>query len=347
MVLTCARLRAGLPLAAVLAGFSATPALAHGDHGGGGDGTILPPGVTLVSFSYDTVSYKPFTDARLNALAAAGVEGVHSLSTISVPSLNIAYGVSNDFTMAARLPYLVNRGIRETNTALPGIDERGGVYGIGDASITGTYRFFNDHHSGVEAALLLGFKAPTGRRDAVDRSDELFEAEHQPGSGSWDFLFGSSLSKQVGLWSFGASTLYSRSGAGSQDTRLGDHANYGVSASYRLWSDGGGHDHAMHLGGAGDGIMYHGGVDHAAAATPAKTLDISLGVNGQWSGMQTIAGDRDGNTGGNTIFVTPGVRLTVDKWAIFGSVGVPAAQHLNGIQPEQRLQASTGVSVRF
>ncbi len=334
-------------LACILTAFTATSAsMAHGDHGGGSEAGVLPDGITLVTLQYDTVDYRPISDARLAALATSGVDGVHSLRTIAVPSLSIARGFTPDFTISARLPYLMNSEIRETDVASGGIDARGGVYGFGDVSVLGTYRFFSDHASGLDATVSFGVKAPTGLTNRVDQSGVLFETEHQPGSGSWDGLFGAALSKQLGQWTIGANALYARTGAGSQDTRLGDHMNYGVSAGYRICAQGGGHDDAMHLGAPFDGMMRHGGVDHAAAV-PSTTIDVSLGLNGQWSAAQVIAREADGNTGGNIIYLTPGVRMTVEKWSSFVSVGVPIARQLNGIQSEPRLQVSSGVSVRF
>lgn len=324
------------------------PAFAHGDHGGAG-GAVLPQGTTLVTVEYDFVSFRPISDARLTALAGVGVEEVHSLRYIAVPSLSIAYGVTRDFTIAARLPYLANREIRETDVAGPGVNARGGVYGFGDVSITGAYRIINDISNGFEAALIAGFKAPAGRTDAHDKNGELFETEHQPGSGSWDLLLGASLSKQIGLTTLSANALYAFAGDGSQDTRLGDRLSYGVSASYRLWSTDSGRSHAMKLGANFDGMMRHGGVDHAAepAHIMERALDVSLAINGQWSDKQRVAGERDDNTGGNIVYLTPGVKLTVDRWAGFVNVGVPVLRDFNGIQSEPRLQLTTGVSVRF
>ena len=255
------RLRAGL-CAFVCFSASLSAASAHGDHSGGADGTVLPPGVTLVTLQYDYVSYRPIDDGKLSALAAGGVEGVHSLRTIAVPSLSVSRGLTTDFTVTARLPYLANSEIRETDVDSGGVAARGGVYGFGDASLLGTYRFFNDRVSGVDASVTVGVKAPTGRTNAVDQIGVLFETDHQPGSGSWDGLFGVSLNKQIGLWSFGANTLFTRAGAGSQDTRLGDRMSYGVSAAYRLWANTSNHDHAMHVGADFDGMMRHGGVTH-------------------------------------------------------------------------------------
>ena len=185
-------------LALYCASLAVAPSVwAHGDQAGSG-GSVLPQGTTLVTVEYDFVSYRPISDARLTDLATAGVAEVHSLKTIAVPSLSLAYGLTRDFTIAARLPYLANREIRETDVAGPGVNPRGGVYGFGDISITGTYRIINDERNGFEAALIAGLKAPTGRADAYDKNGDLFETEHQPGSGSWDMLIGAALSKEMG-----------------------------------------------------------------------------------------------------------------------------------------------------
>ena len=100
-------------IASISAPFVATGALAHGDHGGGG-GTVLPAGTTLVTFDVDYVKYKPISDARLTDLATNGVEEVHSLKSIAVPSVSLAYGVTNDLTIGVRLPYLGGATMRST-----------------------------------------------------------------------------------------------------------------------------------------------------------------------------------------------------------------------------------------
>ncbi len=345
------RLRAGA-CALLCSAATTSAAMAHGDHGGAGDAAVLPPGVTLVTLQYDYVSYRPIDDQRLSALATNGVEGVHSLRTIAVPSLSISRGLTTDFTVSARLPYLANSEIRETDIDSGGVAARGGVYGFGDLSVLGTYRFVNDRASGLEATVTFGVKAPTGRTNAVDRTGVLFETDHQPGSGSWDGLVGGGIGTRTGLWTFAANALFTRAGQGSQDTRLGDRLAYGVSAEYRIWTQSGADHHAMHLGAMRsdaklDGMMRHGGVDHPSPIGPSAAIDVSLGLGGQWTQSQTIAGERDGNTGGHIVSLTPGVRVTVDKWSGFVGVGVPIARQLNGIQSDPRLQVTTGVSVKF
>ncbi len=343
------------------------PALAHGDHGGGG-GIVLPAGTTLATVSYDVTQFRPVSDERLTELSAQG-QNAHGLRDLAVASLSLAHGLTRDLTVAVRIPYVANHGINETSEdpAEPGVIVRGGVYGFGDISATATYRVLRDARTGLEASLILGFRAPTGRTDAVDRNGERFETEHQPGSGSWDGIFGAALSQEVGRLTFSGSATYTLAGTGAQDTRLGDRIAYGAAVTYRLWQQFGGHDHAMHLGARPDGIMHHGGpkpgggqaahepapagdghVGHAhATSTSGTALDVSLGFNGMWWDRQTIAGVKDDNTGGHILYISPGLRLTVDNWAAFVTVGVPVARELNGIQSEPTLSLSTGVAVRF
>ena len=359
--------RSGIALAAALLASSFVcnaPVLAHGDHGGGG-GVVLPQGTTLVTMTYDVTNYRPLGDERLLALSAQGYNA-HSFRQIAVASLSLAYGLTRDLTLGVRAPFLANKSIHETgeDPDAPDIVARGGVYGFGDMSFSGTYRLLHDARSGLDASIILGVKAPTGRQDAVDRDGVLFETHHQPGSGSWDGMFGATLSQEIGALTFSSNLLYTLAGSGAQDTRIGDRLIYSAALSYRLWQQGG-HDHAMHLGVRPDGMMRHGGPNSGAgdghghgeaghahghagsAATAGLALDVSLGLNGHWSERQTVAGLKDDNTGGNVLFLTPGVRLTLDRWAGFVNVGVPIARELNGIQSEPTWQLSTGAAVQF
>ena len=55
----------------------------------------------------------------------------------------------------------------------------------------------------------------------------------------------------------------------------------------------------------------------------------------------------DDNSGGNTIYFSPGLRLSIDHWSGFFSVGIPVVNDLNGIQAEPDWRISTGASVAF
>ncbi len=338
-------MRACIPVCAAIP-YVSTSALAHGDHGGGG-GNVLPQGTTLVTFDVEYTKFKPISDARLTDLALQGVAEVHSLKSIAVPTVALAYGVTNDLTVGVRLPYLANREIRETDPDNGGVNARGGVYGIGDTTVTATYRVLREASAGLDAAAIAGVKVPTGRNDAVDKNGELFETEHQPGSGSWDGVFGFSLAKQVGPVGLSANGLYGLAGDGDRNTNLGDRFSYGIGVSYRLLTSGNGGSH-MHLGADRPaGIMHHGGVDHNAPASPfgPMTVDLLLGLNGEWHDQQTVDGVRDGNTGGHVLYVSPGVQFATQRTATTVTLAIPVATQLNGIQsePDWRLTSSFGV----
>ncbi len=357
-------------LVACFCAITSSSVFAHGDSGGGG-GVILPAGVTLLAVDYDVIRFNEISDARLTALALQGVAEVHSLKTISVPALNIGYGLTSDLTVSVRLPYLRNQEIRETDPAGGGVNARGGVDGFGDASFTGTYRFYHDRNSAVEASLILGVKAPTGPTGRLDVSGERFETEHQPGSGSWDGIVGGTVSREMDRLTLSANFVYQFSGLGTADTTLGDRAGYGITASYRVWSSRG-HEHhneAAHLGGPFDGplsgMMHHGGLHDDDKPEPAHhsanaahehehhhecdgaAVDLSLGLNGEWAGKVDTAGEINENTGGNILFLTPGVKVTVDNWAGYINAGIPIARDINGIQSDPDWRLTTGVSVKF
>jgi hypothetical protein len=329
---------------------------AHGDHGGGG-GTVLPAGITLVTVDLDYTRLKPISDAKLSALSDQGVDGAHSLKSIAVPSLSIAYGLTHDLTVGVRLPYLANREIRETNTVDGGFTARGGVYGIGDTTVTATWRFLREQNAGLDVAAIVGLKAPTGRTDAQDKGGDPFETEHQPGSGSWDGVFGLAVSKQAGKFGLTANALYGLAGDGDRQTNLGDRFSYGIGVTYPVYSASAfGAGSHMHLGAPRpDGIMHHGGHSHGApvqasadtGSTSATVLDLTLGLTGEWHDRQTVQGLSDDNTGGHVLYVAPGLRLTSGLTATTVTFGIPVATHLNGFQSEPDWRVSSSFGVKF
>ena len=240
-------------LAAATVCAAAVPAFA--DHPGGagnsgGTGPIntisastIPAGISVASIVYDRIALDPLSDATLahgaeHAHEAGGHAHAHSLKSITSPSLNYAYGITSELMVAVRLPYVTRSDIREGHfheaDGEAEVHRAGDADGIGDASALLQWRFLNNQASGFEAAVLLGAKAPTGSTSETDSAGDLFAAEFQPGTGSWDGLFGVALTQRVGQWSFDSSVLYTASGAGTQDTEFGDRMQYSAAISYRV-----------------------------------------------------------------------------------------------------------------
>lgn len=321
--------------------------VAHAHHpsgvastGGGGpiatiSASTLEQGTSAAAVFFEMVKVDPFGDPQLQSFAGQHLH-VHSLDAILAPTLVYAYGVTNDLTVIARLPVVIRKDIREGHhshgPAGNTVDERGGSAGVGDLTLLGQYRFLHNRSTRTEAALLLGVKTPTGRTNIEDSFGERFETEFQPGTGSWDGLFGLAMTQRRGAWSFDANVLYQLATEGALDTDLGDRFLYNVAVTYRLTGgpdSGRGHKH------------------HEAPDIPAHTLDLMLELNGEWHGHTVEAGVRDPFSSGNVVYLSPGLRLGLDKLSSFVSVGVPVVNHVNGIQAEPTWRLMTGIAVAF
>jgi hypothetical protein len=340
----------------------ATPLHAHhpsgaGSAGGAGPivtvpGTTLEKGQSSAAVVFEYVGYNALSDAQL------AVHGhPHSLDAIFAPSLLYSYGVTDDLTLTLRLPYVRRTNIREGHVhgGVPEIHELGDSAGVGDLSVLAQYRLLRDRATRTELSLLLGLQLPTGDTSVHADGGERFETEFQPGSGAWDGLFGLAYTKRLGLWSLDANVLYVLATEGAQDTDLGDRFQYNVALSYRLangpWGPSGARPGAMYHGGPKPHSHRHkhthdhGNVEPHGPQGPA--LDLVLELNGEWHAKQEIAGVSDPNSGGNVVFLSPGLRLSYERWSSFVSVGVPIVNDLNGLQAEPDWRLLTGVSVNF
>ena len=283
-------------------------------------------------------------------------EDIHSTESLISQSVNTAYGVTDHFTFGLSLPYIWRNNLREAghhedegghheggDEHADGGDEGGTVErlgdsdGLGDLTIYGQLRILNDTARDRHVAIIAGLKTPTGRTDTRTLEGELFEAEHQPGSGSWDPLAGLAFTQHWGRWSLDANGLYTFVTKGDQDTNLGDIFNYNAALSYRVL---GGHDHHED----------HSHEIDAAVESPVKdqTWDLILEVNGDWRDTVEAHGHSDDNTGGNLIYLSIGSRLTWGRgWAATISAGVPVVEDLNGVQSEPKLRTLVGISKAF
>jgi hypothetical protein len=301
-----------------------------------GSASTLPRGKGAVSLQFEYIRNNALSDAQLLAAAAGGNDDVHSLKSIFSPSLRLAYGVTDDFSLGLRLPYVKRSDIREAHLHEDEgeieLHTLGTSEGIGDLVLLGQYRFLNDRERRLEAALVAGVKAPTGKTNRIDDQGVAFEAHFQPGSGSWDGVLGAALTKRAGPYSWDGNVVYTFAGNGTQDTNLGDRFQYNLALSYRLGQG----THEPHEHAADSAAPHH----HVA-------WDLMLELNGEWQEKQEIAGVSDPNSGGNVVYLSPGLRVSVDDWAAFVSVGKPIVRNLNGLQSEPDYRVVAGVSLGF
>jgi hypothetical protein len=354
---------------AALLALSTDMAAAHhpGAGGGGSAGPIgqfmadtLDAGQIGVGFLYEYIRLGGLSNAAL-IQAASQHQHAHSIGSIESKSLGVAFGVAENFTVLARLPYTTRTDIREGEhshaggAAINEVAYRGDAAGIGDLTIIGQYRFYNNAVSGTSMAAFFGFKAPTGRTDLRDAQGTIFEAEFQPGSGSFDAIFGAALTQRLGRAAFNTNVLYFAVGTGTQNTNLGDRFHYNAAISYRLFgpiaseAEAHAHSHAHNPSGTARTQRLAKNPLAAPPRTPvAQTaLDLVLEINGEWHDYQRVGGVIDPNSGGNTVYLSPGVRVTHGQGTGFLSVGIPVVNDMNGLQSRADYRVLAGAAFSF
>ncbi|HEY8034291.1 MAG TPA: transporter [Methylobacter sp.] len=305
------------------------------DHGslGFGIGTASPiitqPGVTLpvnmwaagiiTQFSsFDGASDQKLLDLKNNAIDDAHGD-VHSVNTFLQPSVFGAYGLTDDLTLGMKIPYVLRSGVRSPNADGNAVDKLGDPSGFGDVSIFGQYRFFHSADNLNHASFTLGLKTPTGETNVRTNQGDAFETHHQPGSGSWNPSAGLSFTRVMGSYSFDTNVLYTVATKGAQHTDLGDNFGYNFALSYAF-------------GAPARNAFF-------AASNNAPWTAV-LELNGEWQGNQKTAGLKDPNSGGHTIFISPGIRYSGHKhWNTALSIGAPILKDFNGYQtpPDYRI----------
>jgi hypothetical protein len=328
-------------------------------------GTTLQKGASALYLIFEHMSFEELSDAVLEA-AAAKDQHAHSLATLESPALGYSYGLTDRVMVSVQLPYVVRTGIREAAHHHDEAEEaeehhheggeveehheegetvdRGDTDGIGDLTLFGQYRFYGQD-TGLQASLLGGIKTPTGETGERDDQGELFEAEFQPGSGSWDPMLGLALTRAQGRWSVDGNVLYTIATEGTQHADVGDRFHYNGAVTYRLKGTNPEASHEVAMPHSHNGQSHHH--DHASPSPTGLVIDAVLELNGEWQAEQNVSGETDPNSGGNVVFLSPGVRVASNRWSGFVTVGLPIVNDLNGLQSEPTYRLFGGAMVGF
>lgn len=290
--------------------------------------TTAPVGLVAFGLRTEVLNNDRFSTTELEGFGSAGQEGVHSVDEIKNTSLSAAYGLTEDLTLSARLPYIERKNIRESEEESPGVGEahtHGDSSGFGDILLMANYRFFKTKN--LDLSVLFGVKAPTGETREKDNDGVRFETEFQPGTGSWDYLLGAAVSQTNGLFAYHANILYNKTTEGSQHTEIGDALSYNAAVTYRLFSE----DHSGH--------------SHQHIDTPNEIKwDVSLEVNGETRRENRMSGELEENSGGTTVYLSPGVKVSAGNFSSFISFGVPVIENNKGMQTDVDSRIVAGLS---
>lgn len=257
------------------------------------------------------------SDSELKALSSEGVDAHNTRYDLNA-SAGAAYGMTHRLTVSFELPFVRHEDIRvaEPNGS---IEDLGSVAGIGDLNLLAKYRITAGETAGV--AIIGGIKIPSGSTHQRDRFGERLETEHQPGTGSWDSIFGASAGAKVGAVGLAASAIYQLAGEGAQQTRLGNRLQGGVAISH-------------HFGPAEEEHHDHEDADHELARPHANSWDAVVELAGEWEGRQRIGGVVEQDSGGKWAWVAPGVTFNASSgWSASAAFAIPIVQRIRASHP--------------
>ncbi len=231
----------------------------------------------------------------------------------------LGYGVTGDLTLFGVLPYL-HKELELTTPAGARIERD--TSGIGDLRAFARYTVFHDDAPGrtFRIAPFAGVEAPTGDDDERDRLGRLPQPL-QLGSGSWDPFFG-----VVGTWQtldyeVDAQLAYEVN-TEANDFEFGDVFRADASLQYRLWP--------RQLG-PGVPAFFYGVIEANLIHQDENEVD----------------GVEDPDSGGTTLFLSPGVQYVTKRWVLEGVMQVPAFQDLNGTALQDDWTVRAGFRVNF
>lgn len=310
---------------AVCAGL--VPALARANHGPGtsGSGSSTLSGETLkrgafdLTLRADATWYANVSAEEAEQIAQSSGE-FDSLSRAIVQSMCLSYGLTDDLQLDAQIGYYWGRDFIEAEVDEDGMAESSSAdpMGLTDLWLDGKWRFARGPAG--QYALFAGLKLPTGKDDVRLENGELLEASSQPGTGAIDGRAGLAwsryMSERVTMDASGVYTL-----RGVQDGfRVGDRADVGVAAAYRLTED--------------------------VQATP--NWSVSAELLGVWIGKDEEGGEANPNSGGFTGYVAASLRGRFAHGIAFSlSPAVPVVQDLNGEQVETNARLAVSLSFGF
>jgi hypothetical protein len=312
-------------LRAFVLGILVGPLLANHGPGTSGGGSSTASGETLkaggfdFSLRTDLTQYQSFT--RPEAANRAIQNGdFDAIDRTFVESFSVAYGVTDDFQIGAQLGwYAGDNFVSAEADGMGGADvATADPRGLTDLWLQGKLRVM--HGRSGHLAVIAGLKLPTGKDDVLLSNGDPLEPSSQPGTGAVDVQAGLAYSRfltsRVTMDASGIYTLRTE----HEGFRVGDRFDVGTAFAYRLTED----------------IRQY------------PNWSVSGEVLGVWLGEDEDGGTRNGNSGGTTVYLAPGIRGRFDSHvALSVAPAVPVYQDLDGDQPETRGKLTVTLSVSF
>ncbi|MBI9080661.1 MAG: transporter [Pseudodesulfovibrio sp.] len=234
-------------------------------------------------------------------------------------NLTAKVGLFDRFEARVMVPFWDKKVKRKTGNP-PSHTNTENVSGLGDVVIMGRYAVMTERQGDwMNLAVGAGLKMPTG--DSDKKNPPPFSTLHeymgpgaQLGTGSWDPKFEIGATKFAGRSRFDTHFMYTLPGDGAHGSRKGNQFKYNFGYGYAL----------------------------------NRLFDLEIELNGVDQASHWYDHSSTINTGGHTIFVTPGVHWKIAEKCHL-SLGVPIVvyRRLNGESATPDISSKYGLGEDF
>ena len=225
--------------------------------------------------------------------------------TLTVP-VTVVYGFTERFAGIVSVPWVYRR--HETLSGAERITRK--TDGVGDISLLGKYRIYTRDEVGVTSRLsvISGLDLPSGRTADEDARGKL-PRTLQAGSGAVDGILGLAFTHQTLDDEWDTNLTYQWNNR-ANDFEFGDVLKYTVAYQKRVlpW------------------VLPEEGM--------YQQLNLILELNGEWQQKHEDPNGTVADSGGHTIYVSPGLQLASKRFVAETSIQLPVVQDLNGSQVE-------------
>lgn len=197
----------------------------------------------------------------------------------------------------------------------------GSSFGLSDITLLGRFQAYQRHSltSTFIASLQAGVRIPTGKTDALNDNGEVLDAHIQPGTGAFSYLFGVSTSYALSRLSVVANGVFSiatEGNFGDDSYEFGNALNYDAAIRFRL----------------------------NASALSGANVFASFGIAGEWRENELLNGTELEQTGGNTLYITPGFQIFFQSVVFEVSFWQAVGHDLNGEQLGENFKTFAGIT---
>lgn len=231
--------------------------------------------------------------------------------------LKIGYSISDRFGVDALITYVGQK--REISQAVYTSTDK--TIGPGDAVIILKYVFLNSEKSGIDLQLGMGPKIPTGSSTITNPSGIVYNADLQPGSGSWDLISWLQITRPLNVR---PSVVISGSGTlriNGKNSKYFENQTYRFGNSYQLFA---GISDRLPLG----NILIE----------PALSFRFRKAYQDRINGQKIV------NTGGEWIYFSPSIGLIpFPNVMLFASGELPVFSRLDGTQLSTAYRIRVGI----